>query len=175
MASKLDTPKKARVQGAIQLARFIQESHGISISDNDMATIFNTSHTTVNRLRHQDPLTAPGRTLHNDPAIEDRRGRPYLLGGECQALMDLYAVHGIEARVMPWAAQGHEALDIEVSGRTVRRAMAKRGVHKYKAVEKRFMKAPQCTERMAYARRMLEEFDPQDWRRVRFSDETHFS
>ena len=171
MAIELDTPKKARIQGALQLARVIQERHSIRIFDRDIAAILDTSRASVAKIRSCPDASA--RTLHNRVDV-DPRGRPSILGDrECQTLTDNYRDHGIAARAMTWDAQAADA-GIEACSRTVRKAMARRGYHKYRARRKRYMKAADCAARVRYAERMLDIFELSDWRQVRFSDETHF-
>lgn len=122
------------------------------------------------------PDSAFLRTRHHNLSIIESRGRKRTLSrADCQKIVDLYDEHGFEARVMPWESQVQEALDQDVSSRTARRAMKYFfNIQKYKAVEKQFVKPDVAKARMAYARRMLERWDLSDWRRVRFSDETHF-
>ena len=116
------------------------------------------------------------RTRNNNPSLVETRGRKPLLGiTDCQAIESLYKDHGYEARTMSWEAQAHNALDIDVSGQTIRRAMRLHlNYSKYVAAEKGFVKPEVANARMAFARKMLDQWDLDDWRRVRFSDETHF-
>jgi hypothetical protein len=112
---------------------------------------------------------------HNPSLVETRGQKPLLSKDDCQKIEAMYEEHGYEARSMTWEAQCLNATDKDVSSRTVRRAMRLHlNYSKYVAAVKGFVKPEVAEARMTYARKMLEQWDQDDWRRVRYSDETHF-
>lgn len=108
---------------------------------------------------------------------EETRGHKSLVSPE--KFRDL-ETEGIEARVYLYMGEqlGYE-LWLECSGRTIRKAMG--AMEYYKCItcrrgwvsEKKKKKTRK--DRLGYATIMLQRYpNPQDWYRVRFSDEVHF-
>lgn len=81
---------------------------------------------------------------------------------------------GIEARAYTWEQLGYE-VGLECSGRTIRKAMGTMEYHKCIACRRGWVNEKTRKDRLEYATVMLQRYpNPQDWYRVRFSDEVHF-
>ena len=63
--------------------------------------------------------------------------------------------------------------NLKVSVKTLRRALHERGLRKYRAAHKRWLKQRDCRIRLAFARQMLK-WPAWKWKDVVFSDESHF-
>jgi hypothetical protein len=76
---------------------------------------------------------------------------------------------------MTWETLGYEA-GLDVSARTIQRAMGTRDYHKCVACRKAWISKDLGERRKAWATTMLQRYPkPEDWKRVRFSDEVHFT
>ncbi len=76
---------------------------------------------------------------------------------------------------MPWESQLMEACDVQASVPTIRKAMRLYADYgKYVACEKHWLSKQDKKARLEDARRRLEEWSLEDFKRVRFSDEVHF-
>lgn len=84
--------------------------------------------------------------------------------------------NGFDGRTIPYAAIPAAAgLDLDVSAKTVRRALGSLNFRFFVACQKKWISPQHKERRMEYARTMLERYpDKEDWRHVRFSDECHF-
>jgi|SRR5450432_2893682 hypothetical protein len=81
---------------------------------------------------------------------------------------------GIEARGLTWQQLGTE-VGLDVSGRTVKRALGAMAYHKCIACKKGWVNRQTAEKRVEHARIMLERYPrPEDWHHVRFSDKVHF-
>jgi hypothetical protein len=163
-----DTPTKARVQGACDYAeatgqkgyhKRIFEQFGVSKSRG------------WEILRQGSHIRRSG---HNTDDVE-ARGRPPLI-----SLEDLRKMERIiedcdaEGRSMSWDTLAYEA-GLDVSTRTIRRAMGTLDYHKCIACRKGWVNKETAKRRVEYATLMLDRYPYQkDWHHVRFSDEVHF-
>lgn len=166
-----DTPKRARVKGAVAYAQRIQDVHGIPINYRD---IFRTCQ--VSKTRGYQILKEVDRTFHN--ACEETRGRKKLLSQEdLDKIEELLWSEGFEARRLTYtqlvAAAG---IDKEVCSRTVRRALGTRDWRKCIACPRSFVSARHAEQREEFARKSLE-IRPakEDYRDILYSDEWHAS
>jgi hypothetical protein len=81
----------------------------------------------------------------------------------------------IETRSMTWETLGYEA-GLDVSVDTIKRAMGSLQYHKCIACRKGWVSSDLGKRRKVWASTMLDRYpELEDWKRVRFSDEVHFS
>jgi len=81
----------------------------------------------------------------------------------------------VQDRAMTWETLGYEAGLHDVSGHTVQRAMGRLDYHKCIACRRGWVSKDVRERRVEFARRMLAKYPlPEQWKRVRFSDEVHF-
>ena len=115
------------------------------------------------------------RRLGNHPNREQARGRPPLLSQEdIWKLETIIKSDPIETRQLSWDMLAVES-ELDVSGRTIQRAMGTLNYHKCIACRKGWISPRLKKLRKEYAETMLERYpNKEDWFNVRFSDETHF-
>jgi hypothetical protein len=66
-------------------------------------------------------------------------------------------------------------MELNVSKKTLRRALYSEGIFRRKAAAKPYIDESLAALRVKYAREMSAKYpEPKDWHRVRFSDEAHF-
>lgn len=83
-------------------------------------------------------------------------------------------MEGFEARALTWAQLGME-VGLDCSDRTIQRAMETLNYRKCVACKKFWVNERLKEKRRDWADYMLKKYpDPEDWKRVRFSDECHF-
>ncbi|KAF2179332.1 hypothetical protein K469DRAFT_596295, partial [Zopfia rhizophila CBS 207.26] len=83
--------------------------------------------------------------------------------------------HGWDARVLTWD-QLAEDLDLDISGRRLKDHMGSMDYHKCIACQKGWVSQRVAKDRVEWATVMLSRYPkPEDWYRVRFSDEVHWS
>ena len=76
---------------------------------------------------------------------------------------------------MTWDTLGYEAGLVNVSARTIQRAMGSLHYYKCVACQKGWVSKDLAKRRLEFAKTMLSRYpNPVDWYRVRFSDEVHF-
>ncbi len=81
---------------------------------------------------------------------------------------------GIEARAMTWEQLGYE-VGLECAGQTVKNAMGCMTYRKCIACKKGWVNEKTARDRKAWAQMTKEKYPkPENWYRVRFSDEVHF-
>ena len=81
---------------------------------------------------------------------------------------------GIEARALTWEQLGEE-IGLDCTGRTIKNAMGTMDYHKCIACRKGWVNKKTAENRVKWTDFMLERYPkPEDWYRVRFSDEVHF-
>ena len=81
---------------------------------------------------------------------------------------------GFCARALIWEQLGYEA-NLDVSGKTIRRAMGTMEYHKYLACRKGWVNEKGKKRRKEYAEYWLPLYEqPEDWDPIRFSDECHY-
>ena len=115
------------------------------------------------------------RRLGNDPNVEDHRGsQPLISPKKIREMERILETEGIEARAYTWEQLGFE-VGLECSGRTVKRAMGTMEYHKCIACRRGWVNEKTAKDRLNWATTMLQKYPhPEDWHRVRFSDEVHF-
>lgn len=164
------TPKKARIQGACDFL----DAKGIPYYKNDVFRFHNASKTAGYRAL-REPREYDGRTFHS--TFSETRGRKRKLSDQDLATIERFLEsNGFDGRSIPWdslpAAAG---LDIEVSGRTVRKRIGTLDFRRCIACSRAYMKPAAAKKRVEWARVMLERYpEPENWWHIRFSDETHF-
>lgn len=124
-----DTPKKARVKGAVAYARMQKERYGHDFCYNDIFRICG-----VSRTRGYEIIKSPeDRTFHN--TCEETRGRKTALSADdLDKIESTLRPEGCEARRLPYTELLPAAgIDKEISPHTIRRALQKRGWKKCRA------------------------------------------
>ncbi|CAG8954977.1 hypothetical protein HYFRA_00008666 [Hymenoscyphus fraxineus] len=128
-------------------------------------------------------LPATARTFHNDPRKEETRGSKSQLTEEhLKKLEDLITSNGFDGRALSWDALAEE-LEVPgrkegtyLSGKTIQRHMRERGWKHCIACRKHWLSDDTCDRRVEWAKYMLEKYpEKEDWWKVLFSDEVHFS
>ena len=169
MPAPFDTPKKARVKGAILLAQDLQENDGIKISRERLARLFNCNPHTISRLKYD----TMDRTKPSE--FGETRGRKRKLNSShIAAIEKMYDEYPEEAPDMPWTVQLQHACDLDASSETIRKAMNKVGVFKRVACVRPYVPPDRAEERVRFCREKLEMWDQADFLRNRYSDESHF-
>lgn len=161
-----DTPTKAKVQGAVEFC----EKQGIPFFKEDVFRTFGVSH-----ARGYEYLNGSSRRRHNDPEASETRGRPSkITPKDIREMEKILEEEGIEARALTWDQLAYE-IGLECSGKTVRRVMQTMEYHKCIACKKGWVNEKTRKKRLEWASNMLSKYPkPEDWDRVRFSDEVHF-
>ena len=167
------TPKKARLQGAYNFARYQKERYGHTFHKTDLFRTVG-----VSRTRGYEILRDCPRTFHNNPFVDETRGRKKLLTDD-----DLDKVektlwdNGIEGRTLSYQGLLLESgVETEVCDRTIRRALIQRDWHRCVACQRSFVSEKLAERRVEEARKSLEfRPNPEDWRDIYFSDEFHVS
>ena len=123
---------------------------------------------------------APGssRRLHNNPKSKETRGRHHAIPPEKIREMDTFIqTEGFEARKLTWLQVAAEVGIEGVTERTIRNTMGNfMGYSKCLACQRGYVGPDLAKRRVEWAKEMLKRYpNPEDWRRVRFSDEVHFS
>ncbi|KAL2126551.1 hypothetical protein VTI74DRAFT_705 [Chaetomium olivicolor] len=169
------TPKKCRVQGTIDFLRSTgQLGQGKLFTKEQVFRYYNVSHSAGYRTLGQ-PTALDPRTFHSK--YSETRGRKRKLDREALAQIERCVEQGgFDGRTLPWEAIPSAAdLDIEISGRTVRRAVGELNFRRCIACERQYRSQQSKDQRVEYSRLMLERYpEPKDWYHVRFSDESHF-
>ncbi|KAL2126288.1 hypothetical protein VTI74DRAFT_1240 [Chaetomium olivicolor] len=117
------TPKKCRVQGTIDFLRSTSQlGQGKLFTKEQVFRHHNVSHSAGYRILGQPSVLDP-RTFH--PNYLDTRGRKKKLNREALIQIERCIEQGVfDGRTLPWEAiPSATGLDIEVSSRTVRRAV----------------------------------------------------
>jgi hypothetical protein len=130
------TPKKCRVAGTVDFLRSTSHlSRGRLFTKEHVFRHNNVSHATGYRILGQPPNLEP-RTFHSN--YVDTRGRKKKLDHEALIQIERYIDEGgFDGRTLPWEAIPAAAgLDIEVYGRTVRRALRELNFRRYIACKK---------------------------------------
>ncbi|KAF7915856.1 uncharacterized protein EAE98_000548 [Botrytis deweyae] len=115
------------------------------------------------------------RRLHDSTVRKETRGaKKTLTPRDIRAMEIMIQTEGFEARSLNWKQLG-EACGLDQSGRTIARAMGSMGYRKCIACCKGWVTQRTAAARLQFARDMLAKYpNPEDWRRVRFSDECHW-
>ncbi len=168
------TPKKSRVAGTIDFLRSTgQLGQGRLFSKEQVFRFHQLSHTQGHQILSQPQLLT--RTFHSN--YPETRGRKRKLDHEALIQIERCLDEGgFDSRTLPWEAIPAAAgLDIDVSARTVRRALRELNFRRCVACEKQYRSAKSKGKRVEYCRIMLERYpEKKDWWYVGFSDETHF-
>jgi hypothetical protein len=164
-----DTPQKAKIQGAYEFLA----AKGIPIDPREIFDHFNVQQRSGYRIIEDG---APARTRKNQDLNETRGRKSKLSGADIAAGDSLLEEQelGMEAKGMPWGAMVWE-LNLDVSAATFRRTMGEAlGYGKHKAAVKGFLPQGTREARKKWASDMKLKYpNPEDWYRVRFSDEVH--
>ena len=162
------TPARAKVRGAVQFC----DHMGVQYFKEDIFRTFNVG--SRERWRFLSDCNSSCR-IQNDPEVEDHRAPQPLIGPEKIWEMErILETEGIEARSYTWEQLGFE-VGLECLGRTVQRAMGTMNYHKCIACRRGWVNKKTAKDRMDWATVMLQRYPrPDDWHRVRFSDEVPF-
>ena len=162
------TPARVKVRGAVQFC----DRMGIDYFKDDIFRTLNVGSREGWRFLSNRNSS---RRVPNDLDVEDHRGPQPLIGPEKIREMDrILETEGIEARAYILEQLGFE-VGLEFSGRIVQRAMGTMSYHKCIAFRRGWVNEKTANDRMNWATVMLERYPhPEDWHRVRFSDEVHF-
>ena len=106
------TPKKAKVQGMYEFALVQQRRYGTPFFKSDIFRIAGVSQTRGNKILKDYP-----RTFHNNPFVDETRGRKRILTEEDVDKMEkVIWDHGIEGRMLSYHGLLQEAgIDKELS------------------------------------------------------------
>ncbi|KAK6363297.1 hypothetical protein TWF730_011363 [Orbilia blumenaviensis] len=157
-----DTPQKAGMQAIYSYCK----ANGLPCTYRDVAAFYSCSTAAVHRA-----ITGPPRRH----LINETRGHePIISDKQLEIQTQIFEEEGFEARAI--THQGiTQDLGVEASRRTIVRSMARIQYHMCIACRVSYLTPQACRRRVEFARVMLEKYpNSEDWRRVRFSDETHF-
>ena len=162
------TPTRVAIQ---EIARF-NEAHGIPFYKNDLFRYYDVSKQTGYRILHESASVC---RYHNDSKQKETQRRKSLIDANSMREMErLLQEEGIEARALTWAQLGYE-VGLDCSWRTIQRAMGSMDYRKCIACRKGWQSAKSARYREQWAQNMLQRYPkPEDWYRVRFSDEVHY-
>ncbi|KAK3291257.1 uncharacterized protein B0H64DRAFT_436110 [Chaetomium fimeti] len=171
------TPRRSRVQGTVDFLRSTGHlGRGRLFTKAAVFQHHGVSHATGHRiLREFENSTLEPRTFHSN--YVETRGRKKKLDHEALIQIERCIDEGgFDGCTLPWEAIPSAAgLDIEVSARTVCRALRELNFRKCIACEKQYRSTQSKENRVEYSRIMLERYpEAGDWYYVRFSDECHF-
>ncbi|KAF2818032.1 hypothetical protein CC86DRAFT_337635, partial [Ophiobolus disseminans] len=177
--SDITTPKKARIRGAADF----NNAMGIPYFHTDLFRFYGVSkHQGWAILKEGDKEIVPegeaemsfDRRHHNNPSIEEKRGRkPKLSPKQLEQADRFLQEQGWEARVLTWD-QLAETLCFDVCGDTLRAALGSMDYHKCIACTKGWVSQKVAKERVLFCETMLVlKPNQDDWHDVRFSDEVH--
>ena len=123
----------------------------------------------------EDNLLSDRRHGHST-AGQQRHGKPPKISHQDLDRADRYLQDlGWEARVLTWDQLAYE-LDLGVCGETLKDALGSTDYHKCIACTKGWVSQKVARRRKEYAEVMLDRYPtPEDWYKVRFSDEVHWS
>ncbi|KAF1978853.1 hypothetical protein BU23DRAFT_586691 [Bimuria novae-zelandiae CBS 107.79] len=162
-----DTPTKVRVLSACQYL----DAKGIK---GQKASVFRDAG--VSKARGWEILRQgrERRRIGVDTPHTETRGRPALISPEdLRRLERIIEDCDVEGRSISWEALAYES-GLDVSWRTVKRAMGTLNYHKCIACRKGWVNKATAANRKQYAELMLSRYPhQQDWHHVRFSDEVH--
>lgn len=164
-----DTPKKARVKGAVAFAQQQKERYGRDFSYNE---IFRACQ--VSKTRGYEIIKSFDRKFHN--ACKETRGRKKLLTDEdLDKIERLLWSEGFEARRLTYPQLLPAAgIDKEVHSQTIQRALGTRQWRKCIACPRSFVSQRHAKQRVEFARKSLEERPTkEDYRDIAYSDEWH--
>ncbi|KAK3311553.1 uncharacterized protein B0T15DRAFT_79628 [Chaetomium strumarium] len=135
---------------------------------------FNISRTSGYKMLNEPREVEPVAFHSNSP---DPRGRKKLLDHQSLVQIERCIDQGVfDGRNISWKDVPSAAgLDIQVSGRTVRRAIRELNYRRCISCDEEYRSSQSREKRVEHARTMLEKFpEPSDWYRVRFSGDCHF-
>lgn len=166
------TPQKARIMDITKIigTNSLRSPNGTLLTKTRLFRQNNVPLTTAKRiLKSQDP-----RTLHNSKIRKETRGRkPLLTEQDIRAIERLIWTHGQAGRVLTWESLAHEA-GVNVSAHTLQRQFKTKGYRRCVACRKSFITPDIAARRVKFARDMLAKYpEPQDWYKVRFTNEVH--
>jgi hypothetical protein len=162
-----DTPTKARVLGACEYL----DAKGIKGQKASVFRQFNVSNARGWEILREG---RDRRRFGVDSCPPETRGRPPIISPEDLRRMErLVEDSDAEGRSMSWETLAYES-GLDVSGRTVKRAMGTLNYHKCLACRKGWVNKATATNRKQYAELMYSRYPHKtDWYHVRFSDEVH--
>jgi transposase len=161
------TPQKAKVQGTIEYF----EAKNIPHHKTDVFKHFRASKSSgYEILAEGSSAQRIDILVENNPSHRTRKITPQKLR-EMERILEN---KGIEARGLTWEQLGTK-VGLNVSGKTVQRALGTLEYHKFIACKKGWVNKQTAAKRVEHACIMLKRYsDPEDWYKVRFSDEVHF-
>lgn len=158
-----DTPEKSRLITGID---FIKDFNLLEIPKTRVFQWAGFTKTAGYRALAQAQATSEGhgtnRRHHNDLETTEHRGRPPKITQEQIWQAERVLEEGIEVRVMTWEALAYE-IGVDVSGRTLQRAMGRLDYHKCIACQKGWCSAKVAERRKQYAEVMIQRYpEPED-------------
>ncbi|KAK7423451.1 hypothetical protein QQZ08_009020 [Neonectria magnoliae] len=167
-AEHLDTPRKARIKGAIEF----MEAHDIPFAKKDVYKFNGVSERTGRRVQK----SKTDRTRHNDPMKPEIRGRKRKATDEAMdKIEDLFRAEGFEAKVLQAGDLPAAAGTDDMHASIVRRGLKKRKINRRLAHMVEAIPPEKATRRKQWYERTLAARPlPENWEVVYFSDEVHF-
>jgi hypothetical protein len=169
------TPQKARLRAAFNELKH-HDYNGVEDSNNALFNRLGIAKSSAYRILGSELTNPSDRTHHNQPGVAERRGRPKAITPDHQRQMEAILHNSdVQTRLMTWETLGYE-VGLDVSWRTIQRFMGRLDYHKCIACRKGWVDDKLGQKRKDWAALMLERYPTSEhWRRVRFSDEVHFS
>nr|POF18079.1 putative gamma-glutamyl phosphate reductase [Quercus suber] len=160
-----EIPKKVKIQAVCEW----EASNGRTGYHEDVFRWAGVSHT-----RGWQLLRNPTSAASDDIPVIESRGRPSKLTPEdVHAVEQAIEEHGWSAKSMSWQAIATDVLHKEVSGRTLQRAMGTMEYYRCIVCKKGWVSKELAKARLEFAQAQLDlRPTSDDWRPVRFSDES---
>ena len=166
------TPQRARLRDAVEhvKAGTLLSPGGTRVSQRRLFREYGIPQATAQRII-KDP---DSRRLHNRKSRREPRGRKSKLSErDLRAVEHVIQSEGQVGRCLPWEALAFEA-NLDVSAQTLQQHCAERGYRRCISCRKGWITATIAAKRVQFAEEMLSKYpNPEDWDRVRFSDEVH--
>ena len=161
------TPTKAKIQGTIDYL----QAKGWDNNQSDVFKFFGVTGPAGRRIMS----SSQPRQHHNNPTTSESRGRlPIITPEQIREMEQVIENEGLYAQVLTWQQLGTE-VGIDVHWRTIQQVMGSKDYRKCVACRKGWVSKKIAQKRLDFAKVMLECCpNPEDWDRVRFSDEVHF-
>ena len=185
MPKHQDTPKRCRIKGVIEYCR----AHQINVDVGEVAEFFE-----VSRSKAYATLNGEDRSRNHSPTKNETRDRNLKLTGAQIAHADRIIEESeldLEGKGLSWGGLGVEvgtdahpdtvrttcqlALNDMILELFIWQSLTKRSAHKRIVVVKMTLPTSVEKERMKFAQAKLQKIDndPENWKKVRFSDKIH--
>lgn len=164
---------KAKLRGAIEAVDKLGLTHsnGRIVTKHEIFKLFKVSPATGYRM-----LSDQAQNASNSTNSTTRRGRPSTISADdIHRIEQLISEHGWDSRTMTWDQLAQQCHIENLKGSTLRQHMKQWNWSRCIACKRGWVNEYTAKQRVEYAKAMLQRYpNPEDWKHVRFSDESHF-